>query len=485
MKSLLDAPPEGHAPPRIRHVPPAHSNAWEDVVDLMAGLGIDLDSWQQEVLQVGLGERADGNWAARQVGVSAPRQNGKSEVIVARALSGVLLFGERTIIISAHQQDTAREVFNRIADLVENNPALAARVEQVHKAVGREYVKFKNRAVIRFKSRASGSGRGFSCDCLLLDEAQILSASAWSSILPTMSARENPQAWLLGTPPTREDDLDGEVFGRIRATGIEGKSNSMAYLEWSADRVDPITDPVTWWKANPAYGIRITAEAIESELESMSPEQFRCERLGIWPESLKKLSVVSTNTWKMLIDPGPPDRQVPSAFGVSMSRDGRISVGACWHWVPPDGDDTYHVEEVWAGSGVPLAVEWIAAVAGRRVPVLIDEMSPAAQMAPALKAHRVRVHKGQTREVVRGGLLFETMANEGTMTHNDQPALNDSVLGGRKRTIGEIGGWGWGARDSSVLIHRAVAITWALLGAVETKSKPIEPETRVRKAVVG
>jgi ABC-type Na+ transport system ATPase subunit NatA len=57
-----------------------------------------------------------------------PRQNGKSQLIVARALAGVLLFGEKTIIISAHETDTAREIWRRMIDVIEDNPTLEARV---------------------------------------------------------------------------------------------------------------------------------------------------------------------------------------------------------------------------------------------------------------------------------------------------------------------------------------------------------------------
>jgi phage terminase large subunit-like protein len=199
-------------------------------------------------------------------------------------LAGILLFDEKMIIISAHQQDTAREVFNRILDIIENYPAVSGRVDAVIRAVGREQIRFKSGRTIKLKARgAGGGGRGYSCDCLLLDEAQIMSMTTWGDILPTMSARPNAQAWLLGTPPKLGDD--GDVFGRQRALGIEGREAGRAYLEWSADLNDPIEDPLTWAKANPAYGSRIDHEAIATELASMSVEQFRMERLGIWPES--------------------------------------------------------------------------------------------------------------------------------------------------------------------------------------------------------
>ena len=58
----------------------------------------------------------------RRLAISTPRQNGKSQLIVARALAGALVFGEKTIIVSAHNQDTAREVFTRITDLIDREP---------------------------------------------------------------------------------------------------------------------------------------------------------------------------------------------------------------------------------------------------------------------------------------------------------------------------------------------------------------------------
>lgn len=206
---------EGQAPPRVRHAPNVRANnSWEDVSDLVASFGLRLDEWQEDVLRAALGERSNGDWAARQIGLSTPRQNGKSELIVVRILAGLLLFREQTIVVSAHRQDTAREVFFRLVQLIEGNPALESRVDFIARSEMREYIRMSTGQEVRFKARSAGSGRGFSCDCLLLDEAQILSAAAWSAILPTMSARPNPQVWLLGTPPTGIDD--GEVFARFQ-----------------------------------------------------------------------------------------------------------------------------------------------------------------------------------------------------------------------------------------------------------------------------
>lgn len=443
---------------------------------MCAAFGLRLDEWQEEVLRAGLGERSDGRFAVRQVATSAPRQNGKTSLIVARALAGLLLFDEQTIIVSAHRQDTARETFFRLVQLIEDNPSLENRVDFIARSEMREFIRMKSGQEVRFKARSAGSGRGFSCDCLLLDEAQILGAAAWSAILPTMSARPNPQVWLFGTPPTENDD--GEVFQRMRANGIEGKESKIAYLEWSADPADPIDDPETWAKANPAYGTRIDFEAIATELASMTEDQFRLERLGIWSDEVRHTPVVKAAAWRALLGSGPAAGVSPAALGVDMSHSGLISVVAAW----PVGESV-HLEEVWAGANVAAAVAWLCDRAVRRMPVLIDDLSPAAQMLPELKSRRVNVRRTTARDMAKGCLMFETRVAAVTLSHSGQDSLTAAVAGARKRPIGDAGGWGWDRRDSSVQIHPLVGGTLALLGASAAR-KPNERTASGRRAVL-
>lgn len=276
------------------------------------------------VLRSAMGERSDGTWAAKQVGLSAPRQNGKSQLIVARALAGALLFGETKIVISAHSQDTARETFNKFLEQRDASPALDDRIEKVMNALNREFIQFKNGAVIQFKARTVSGSRGFSSDCLLLDEAQILGMPAWVSINSTMSARPNPQIWLLGTPPTPEDN--GEVFTSIRSAAIEGRSQTLAWLEWAASPDDDPALPETRAKANPAWWTRINHEIVQGEYETYPPERFSLDRLGIW-SSEESLQVMPN--WMACGDKKltPP---TPATIGIAVSIDRAwSSIGAC------------------------------------------------------------------------------------------------------------------------------------------------------------
>lgn len=447
------------------------------MADLSASFGVVLDEWQEVVLQAAMGERADGTWATPQVAVSAPRQNGKSQIIVARALAGLLLFDEKTIIVSAQQQDTAREVFAKIVDILEDHAALRSRVDTIGKALNREYIRFKSGQTIRFKARSAGSGRGFSCDCLLLDEAQILSRAAWGAILPTMAARPNPQAWLLGTPPTELDD--GDVFGRFREIGTRKSSPRVAYLEWSAEVGDDFDDPKVWAKANPALGVRLTLERIADERATMSDRQFGMERLGMW-DAGETRSVIDDVTWASLMDPQSQPSGLVSV-AVDMAPEGTTtSVGVA----AARADGRWHVELVEHRAGSGWVVERVAQIVERHAtgPVVIDGASPAVALVEPLRARGVVVTVTGARGMGQACGSFYRLVMEDGVRHLGQPQVASAVSLARKRPIGSEGLWGWGRAISGADIGPVVALTLALHGAMSTTAEP-QKRRRTGKAV--
>lgn len=406
-----------------------------------------------------MGERSDGTWAAKQVGLSAPRQNGKSQLIVARALAGALLFGETKIVISAHKQDTARETFDKLLEMRDASPALDERIAKVMTALNREYIQFTNGAKIQFKARSTSGSRGFSADCLLLDEAQILAMPAWVSINSTMSARPNPQVWLLGTPPTPEDN--GEVFTSVRESALGGKSTALAWLEWAALPTDDPALEETRASANPAWHSRINHEIVQGEYETYPPDRFSLDRLGIW-RSDQVQRVVAADIWRGLaVEAAKVPTGSPAAFGLDMSHDRVVSVGVC-----VSGDvDHVEVAALDVVSDTLGVVEWLIERAGKRVPVVVDSMSPAASMIPALKAARVRVVVTGAPDMAKACGAFYDAVVEGRLSHFNQEPLNLALAGARKRSIGTAGGWGWDRKDYDVDLSPLVAVTLARFGA--------------------
>lgn len=452
------------APPRVLVAPgPARANSWEDVADLSARFGLVLDPWQEQVLRASLGERANGKWLAHQVGVSAPRQNGKSQLIVARALAGALLFDEKKIVVSAHQQDTARETFDKFISLIEDSPALEAHVAGVMNALNREHIRFRNGAKIQFKARSGAGGRGFSSDCLFLDEAQILGPRQWASINSTMSARPNPQVWLMGTPPTPDDDAF--AFTRIRDAALSGKATSLAYLEWSAEPGDDPASSEARAKANPAWDTRINHDVVQGEFETYTRAQFALERLGMWPDEADATGVIDLDKWRDHIAPFvPPDMAV---LAVETSRDRQMS---CMVAVSSGADGVPQVRLVesrprtgWVAGRV---ADYCREFPEIKAVVLIGGTSSSGTLVEPLED--VLSDAALSVDVVVAGSpdYFEACAvtfdliHEGTLRHKGDAELDAAVRGAVKRE--SEGAFVWSRSKAGAAVVPLVAMSLGL-----------------------
>jgi hypothetical protein len=221
MSSLLDVRPDaalrGSEQPRIWSFPPAVSSAGDEVSEFVAQFGLDLFPWQRLVLRTALGERADGRWAASEVGLTVPRQNGKGSVIEARELGGLFLLGERTITHTAHEFKTAVEAFRRIRTIIDGSDELTRRVKTIIK-MPNPTIELTSGARLMFVARSGGSGRGFSGDVVILDEAYDLTQDQMDALVPTLTTAENPQIWYTSSAGKSHS----EVLAKVRRRGVEG-----------------------------------------------------------------------------------------------------------------------------------------------------------------------------------------------------------------------------------------------------------------------
>jgi phage terminase large subunit-like protein len=117
-----------------------------------------------------------------------------------------------------------------------------------------------------------------------------------AALLPTLSARPNPQIWYTSTAGLPSSSQ----LGLVRARGLRGDDPSLAFFEWSVDRddYDP-GDPRCWAQANPGMGIRITSEYIAKERAALSPAEFARERLSVgdYPADGGAWEVVGQDAW--------------------------------------------------------------------------------------------------------------------------------------------------------------------------------------------
>jgi phage terminase large subunit-like protein len=304
MSSPRGVPLLGDQEPRVCSLPPFDSDtSGRNAAKLAEVAGLTLDPWQRLVLEQGLRRRGS-KWAAFEVCMIVARQNGKGSCLEALELAALFLFPDvRLILHSAHQFKTAAEAFLRIRALIEGNPQFESQVSRIRTAAGAEAIELKDGKRLRFVARSSGSGRGFTSDLVILDEAYELGDQEMAALLPTLSARPDPQVWYTSTA----GGPSSVQLGRVRARGVAGADQSLAFMEWSADEDahDP-ADPRDWARANPGLGIRIPADYVEKELGALSPEAFARERLSIgdYPVEGGSWETISAGAWDACAAPG-------------------------------------------------------------------------------------------------------------------------------------------------------------------------------------
>lgn len=423
--------------------------------------GLVLDEWQENVLEAAMGERSDGQWASPRVGVAVPRQNGKGALIEARELAGLLVFGEQSIVHSAHEQRTARVGFDRIKAYFDNYDDLRKKVKSITSAIARETIELKTGQYLRFPARSKGAIRGFSIDCLILDEAQEFSDIALQAVMPTMAARPNPQMWLLGTPPTPQNE--GEVFKRWRESGLSGEDRRLTWCEWSAAPDADMDDREAWERANPALGTRISYEAVADERAALDDAGFARERLGIW-DAASTHEVIAQADWSDIADP-EAEISGPISIGVDVSPD-RRSACVALAGETTDGRWLVAMREHKTGT-VDWVVPFVESFKSRNTirAVAIEKASAAAALMDDMEKRRIRVTAAQAHDMAGAcGLLYDGV-HAGWLTHPGQPQLAYALSMARKRPLLNGGAWGWNKKTADSDITPVVAVTLALWGA--------------------
>lgn len=432
-----------------------------------------MDPWQGDILTAALGERPDGRWSAFEVALIVSRQNGKGSVLEARALAGLLLFGERLIMWTAHELKTAMEAFRRVEELFMGSDDLRRRVKKVSHANGDEGIELRNGSRLRFVARSKGSGRGFSGDLVVLDEAYALTAEQIEALMPTMSARPNPQLWYTSSPPL--DSVTGAQLMSVRRRGLAG-ADGLAYFDWGAageleelSGVD-LDDRALWAATNPAYGIRVSEEFIARERAAMSAVGFARERLGIWPRDDEGANaVIDYKAWTALAGPEPEVRRdVVFALDVTPGRD-HAAIAS----FTPGPDGSGNVVIVDHRPGTDWVVERLVELKAKYDPVAIgiDGRGPASSLLLDLKAKDIAPPE-KADEPRRGDLAVtsaQDMAGacgqlvdairDGRVSHQGQPVLNLAVAGVRTRPLGDA--WAWARRTATQDISPLVAVTLA------------------------
>lgn len=483
--------------PRVHVAPADISQTDGDLASSFASAyGLTPDPWQRFVLDDWLAVK-DGRWASLTCGLSVPRQNGKNALIEIRELFGAVGLGER-ILHTAHEVKTHLKHFRRMKhffgeksnDPGARYPELNALVEHVRHVNGQEAIILKNGGSIEFIARSKNSGRGFTIDVLVMDEAQEMAEDELEALVPTTSAAPsgNPQWVFAGTPPGPA--ASGEVFTRVRGEALGDDPGRAAWHEWSVADVDDLDNRDLWRATNPALASgRLQIEVIEGERSTFSDGGFARERLGHWAEKGSDSRAISDAEWSATGVPVPPADGL-RVFSVAFNIEGTALAlaGGLKH------DAGVHVELIDAAdgdvaSGLGALADWLAARWRTAAQIVLSGAAGAPVLAQLLRDRQVpdavvKIANTQeyttacsvTLDAVRASaaaakndepLAFTHLASEGQLALDESVAISDKKLRGRTS-----GAWGWSATtdDGDETPIEAVSLAYWL--ATTTKRKP-------------
>jgi len=272
--------------PRISYIPSADPRRGQAAAMLAQVAGVPLDPAQRMVMNAAC-DRRGGQWSAPTVGIVVPRRNLKSLCVRVRELSGLLLWGERLAIHSAHEWRTVAEQFRETVELVEGTPLKRyLRPGGIRYTGGEECIQFKNGARLRFMNRSKESARSFGADFVALDESHAVTLEQAQALIPVLADHPDSQVWWLAHGPTPS----AWQLARLRNRALSEDPGRMCWIEYSADpETDDLEDEEVWRRVNPAEAAgRLTIEKMREERATLGPLGFAAERLAAapWPSEL-------------------------------------------------------------------------------------------------------------------------------------------------------------------------------------------------------
>jgi hypothetical protein len=446
-------------PPRIAIVPEYHRSAGPQITAIAGKAGIRLDEAQQMIARETAGVGKDGRWSAFEVVIFSPRQNIKTEFALARIISGLYLFREELIVYSAHQARTTAKTFRRLKRAIESSPELGARIARVSNRAGAETIELSSGQMLECVARSTNSGRGFTGDTIVLDEAQDLDSEQLAAILPMLSTRKNPQilyALSLGNESSTH-------LGALRARALARQDPHVAWIEWSMAEADRVDDPEVWKRCNPAFPERISMAYMEREFRALGAGQFARERLGrsTWPQDeTGRFAVISREAWESAEDTTGADRSEAVCFGVAVSRDGRsaavVACGTGTHGLP-----VLEVTDWKPGDGAAWVTPRVADLTGRHPTgaVAWDDESMAGRLGLASCIGRAKAVTPKAAQLTAACGSFLFAFEDRAARHGGDQRLTAAVGAARARPTRA--GWYWDDRGTYAA-EILQAATWAL-----------------------
>lgn len=468
-----------------------YKTVWPRVEAKGLDLGLGFDWWQAQMGTVCLGYDKSGKYVATVggVGMSIPRQVGKTYFVLAMLVILCVLFPGLQVVWTAHHLRTSTKTFTTLRGICRRKK-IAPLIRAMRATNGEQQVAFTNGSMIMFGARSQGFGRGFDeIDIEVFDEAQILDTKSLEDMIAATNQARNPHGALvffMGTPPRPADP--SEAFELRRAKALEGKSKKAIWLEIGADPQSDPDDRAQWSAMNPSFPSRTPAESLERLREILGDEEsWNREGRGIW-DAAGGQRVIDEESWRRIADPSSMaiDRLT---LAIDVAPDRSVATVAL---SGQRADGTWHIEVDDERKGTDWIGPWVTDRASRNRlhAVVVDEMSGLVEerkgrryLAGTDVAITLAASEGRDMAIACAKLFDSVMGSAPTVRHTDQPQLNVALSVARKRPLGA--GWAWNRKDATSDITPIVATTLALWGAQnDNVQRPTRRATSERRAVI-
>jgi len=446
-------------------------------------LGLGFDWWQSQLGTVCLGYGADGKYVATVggIGLSIPRQVGKTYFVLALLVILCILFPGLQVVWTAHHLRTSTKTFNSLRGICRRKK-VAPHVRAMRAANGEQQVEFVNGSMIYFGARSRGFGRGFDeIDVEVFDEAQILDTKSLEDMIAaTNQARHEHGALLffMGTPPRPTDP--SESFSQRRAEAHAGEAEDAIWLEIGADPDSDPNDRSQWPLMNPSYPKRTPLESMLRLLKNLKDEDsWNREGRGIW-DPKRSAGVIPGPSWTaqgqehslaverfaLGVECGPDLTWASVAFA-GQREDGD------WHF---ELDEDQHTK----GRGVAWLVphlEYLTANNSQIRAIVGDVAGPIAALLEKraerwfFKGSRLELTPVKVAELGAGCSRVLDGIVTGWLHHIDQPQFTAAALAAGRRPLGDTGMWVWSRKLADSDITPIQAGTLALIGAQNANVK--------------
>lgn len=229
-----------------------------------AGRMMKLMEWQKERIWrpvFGVKRKSDGLRRFRMVFLFVPRKNMKTGADIALILTMLLIDGEKGAEINAvaNSREQLQDIFRGLEVIIQANPKMRRAITCGRKT----FTYHRTNSVIRVLPSKASSLDGLKSHMAIYEEAhECQDGEVWTKLKTSTSTRRQPLLLMVTTAGVWDDEqlaCQEYTYAKGVANG-EILDDTYLPILYETKPEDPIDSEETWRKANPCYGVTVTAD---------------------------------------------------------------------------------------------------------------------------------------------------------------------------------------------------------------------------------